>query len=178
MGASGAAPKRGAAYFTQPKNTMASSKIRRAASVEDDQAKVDMSPMIDMVFLLLIFFIVNATAIIVQTDPDVLPPIAKNSKRQEDGRGRIVINVREDGTFTAEDFNVVLADDADIVDLVKTEKEKIIPLGIVPKLHLRGDQDAVFKYSRIAIRAAAQAGVDQVIFAVYQTHKGIRKDNK
>jgi biopolymer transport protein ExbD len=58
---------------------------------------------------------------------------------------------------------------------VKAEKEKIIPLGLVPKLHLRGDQDAVFKYSRTAIRAAATAGVDQVIFAVYQTHKGVRK---
>jgi biopolymer transport protein ExbD len=57
---------------------------------------------------------------------------------------------------------------------VKKEKEKIIPLGIVPKLHLRGDQDAVFKYSRTAIRAAADAGVDQVVFAVYQTHKGVR----
>lgn len=155
-----------------------SSKLRNARSGQDEEAKVDMSPMIDMVFLLLIFFIVNATAIIVKTDPDVLPPVAKNSKRQEDGRGRIVINVRSDGTFTAEDFNVVLADDKDIVDLVKKEKEKIIPLGIVPKLHLRGDQDAVFKYSRTAIRAAAEAGVDQVVFAVYQTHKGIRKDKK
>lgn len=157
---------------------MASSKLRRAATAQEDETKVDMSPMIDMVFLLLIFFIVNATAIIVKTDPEVLPPVAKNSKAQEDGRGRIVINVRQDGTFTAEDFNVVLADDKDIVDLVKKEKEKIIPLGIVPKLHLRGDQDAVFKYSRTAIRAAAEAGVDQVVFAVYQTHKGIRKDKK
>jgi len=121
-----------------------------------------------MVFLLLIFFIVNATAIIVKTDPDVDPPVAKNSKRQEDGRGRIVINVRQDGTFTGEDFNVILADDKDIVDLVKRERDKIIPLGIVPKLHLRGDQDAVFKYSRTAIRAAAEAGVDQVVFAVYE----------
>lgn len=154
-----------------------SSKLRAAATGQPDDAKVDMSPMIDMVFLLLIFFIVNATAIIVKTDPDVLPPVAKNSVRQEDGRGRIVINVRKDGTFTAEDFNVVLTD-KDIVDLVKTEKEKIIPLGIVPKLHLRGDQDAVFKYSRTAIRAAAEVGVDQVVFAVYQTHKGIRKDRK
>jgi biopolymer transport protein ExbD len=157
---------------------MASSKLRRAATGQEDEAKVDMSPMIDMVFLLLIFFIVNATAIIVKTDPDVLPPVAKNSKAQEDGRGRIVINVRQDGTFTAEDFNVILADDKDIVDLVKNEKEKIISLGIVPKLHLRGDQDAVFKYSRTAIRAAAEAGVDQVVFAVYQTHKGLRKDKK
>lgn len=153
---------------------MASSKIRKAAAAPEDEAKVDMSPMIDMVFLLLIFFIVNATAIIVQTDPDVLPPVAKNSKRQEDGRGRIVINVRQDGTYTNEALEL-MEDEAAIVDLVKKMKEEIIPLGIVPKLHLRGDQDAVFRYSREAIRAAAEAGVDQVVFAVYQTHKGIRK---
>jgi biopolymer transport protein ExbD len=155
---------------------MASKKLRQSTSAGDDEAKVDMSPMIDMVFLLLIFFIVNATAIIVKTDPKVLPPVAKNSIRQEDGRGRIVINVRQDGTYTAEDFNVILADDKDIFDLVKTEKEKIDALGVVPKLHLRGDQDAMFKYSRTAIRAAAQAGVDQVVFAVYKTHKGLRKN--
>jgi biopolymer transport protein ExbD len=154
---------------------MASKKLRQSTSAGDDEAKVDMSPMIDMVFLLLIFFIVNATAIIVQTDPEVLPPVAKNSVRAEDGRGRIVVNVRQDGTYTAEDFNVILADDKDIYDLVKTEKEKIEALGLEPKLHLRGDSEAVFKYSRTAIRAAAQAGVDQVVFAVYQTHKGLRK---
>ncbi|MFD2255359.1 ExbD/TolR family protein [Luteolibacter algae] len=152
-----------------------SSKLRKASSADEEEAKVDMSPMIDMVFLLLIFFIVNATAIVVQTDPEVLPPVAANSLKQEDGRGRIVINVREDGKYTAENFNVILADEADIFDLVKEEKEKIDSLGLVPKLHLRGDQDAVFKYSRTAIRAAAAAGVDQVIFAVYQTHKGLRK---
>jgi biopolymer transport protein ExbD len=151
------------------------SKLRRAVIGQEDEAKVDMSPMIDMVFLLLIFFIVNATAIIVKTDPAVLPPVAKNSKPAEDGRGRIVINVRQDGTYTAADFNVVLVDEKDIVDLVKKEKDLIIPQGLVPKLHLRGDEEAVFKYSRVVIRAAAEAGVDQVVFAVYQTHKGVRK---
>lgn len=154
---------------------MANSKLRSAGVIEDEEKKIDMSPMIDMVFLLLVFFIVNATAIIVKTDPEVLPPIAKNSKPQEDGRGRIVINVREDGTYTAEDFNVILPDETAMIDLVKKEKDKIIPLGIIPKLHLRGDQDAIFKYSRVAIRAAAVAGVDQVVFAVYQSGKGIRK---
>jgi len=150
---------------------MASSKLSSARSVEDEQAKLDMSPMIDMVFLLLIFFIVNATAIIVKTDPEVVPPVANNSKRQEDGRGRIVVNVRQDGTFTSENFDI-LADEKDIVDLVKRERDKIIPLGIVPKLHLRGDHEAVFKYSRTAVRAAAEAGVDQVVFAVYERGRG------
>ena len=150
---------------------MASSKLTAARSPEDEQAKLDMSPMIDMVFLLLIFFIVNATAIIVKTDPEVVPPVANNSKRQEDARGRIVVNVRQDGTFTSENFDI-LAEEKDIVDLVKRERDKIIPLGIVPKLHLRGDHEAVFKYSRTAVRAAAEAGVDQVVFAVYERGRG------
>lgn len=153
---------------------MASKKLRQSSAADDDDAKVDMSPMIDMVFLLLIFFIVNATAIIVKTDPEVLPPVAKNSKAQEDGRGRIVINVREDGTYTDENF-VVLPDDTAIFEVVKAQKAEIDKLGIEPKLHLRGDQDAVFKYSRAAIRSGAEAGVDQVIFAVYPTHKGLKQ---
>lgn len=128
---------------------------------------MDMSPMIDMVFLLLIFFIVNATAIIVKTDPEVKPPIAKNARPQEDGSGRIVVNVREDGTFTAESFDVILPDEDAITDYVETEKDKHLALAETPKLHLRGDKDAVFKFSRTAIRAAAAAGVNEVVFAVF-----------
>jgi biopolymer transport protein ExbD len=151
---------------------MASKKLRSSGSVGDEELKVDMSPMIDMVFLLLIFFIVNATAIIVQTDPEVLPPVAANSLKQKDGSGRIVINVREDGTYTNEKF-VIMPDKASIFDLVKKEKMAMEQKGITPKLHLRGDQNVVFQHSRTAISAAAEAGVTQVVFAVYQTHKGL-----
>jgi biopolymer transport protein ExbD len=145
----------------------------RYTGMDEEEAKIDMSPMIDMVFLLLIFFIVNATAIIVQTDPKVLPPVAKNSKRQEEGRGRIVVNVREDGTFTDEQF-VILPDKQSIFEVVKKRKEQIDSEGLKPKLHLRGDQSAMFKYCRTAISAAAEAGVTEVVFAVYETHKGVK----
>ena len=147
------------------------SKLRETTANEDDELNVDMSPMIDMVFLLLIFFIVNATAIIVKTDPEVKPPVADQAKTQQDGRGRIVVNVRNDSgdgiIFTAEDFNVILENEDAIRDYVREAKEAIDLLGIVPKLHLRGDKDTVFRHSRTAIRGAAAAGVDQVVFAVY-----------
>lgn len=146
---------------------MASSKLRSAGQEPEPECALDMSPMIDMVFLLLIFFIVNATAIIVKTDPEIKPPIAANSKRQEDGSGRIVVNIRNDGTFTAEDFNVILAGEDDIYDIVKTQKDRNLSLGVQSKLHLRGDKEAVFKYCRTAIRGAARAGVDQVVFGVF-----------
>ncbi|MGA0846152.1 MAG: ExbD/TolR family protein, partial [Luteolibacter sp.] len=139
----------------------------KSTTEPESECKMDMSPMIDMVFLLLIFFIVNATAIIVQTDPEVKPPIAKNSKRQIDGSGRIVINVHEDGTCTAEDFRVILQDEDAIYDLVKKMKERNDRLTVESKLHLRGDKDTVFRHSRNVIRAAARAGVNQVVFAVF-----------
>jgi biopolymer transport protein ExbD len=145
---------------------MASSKLRAATSEREEECALDMSPMIDMVFLLLIFFIVNATAIIVKTDPQVTPPVASKALKQKDGNGRIVVNVRPDGTFTAEDFSVLPGED-EIYDLVKTRKERNDTLGQASKLHLRGDEKSVFKYSRTAIRGAARAGVDQVVFGVY-----------
>jgi len=145
---------------------MSRSKLRRANAVEEDECGLDMSPMIDMVFLLLIFFIVNATAIIVKTDPEVKPPVAFNSTPQQVKDGRIVVNVREDGTFTNESF-MILKDEADIADMVKKARENCERQGWTAKLHLRGDKDAVFKHGRTAIRAAAAAGVSQVVFGVY-----------
>lgn len=146
---------------------MAASKLRNSLDAQETERGLDMSPMIDMVFLLLIFFIVNATAIIVKTDPEVKPPIASEALRQLDGSGRIVVNVRNDGTFWSEEGER-LEDAAAIESLVRDRKQVIEVQGIMPKLHLRGDKNAVFRHSRVAIRAAAAAGVNQVIFAVFE----------
>lgn len=147
------------------------SKLRRAVAPSEREREVDMSPMIDMVFLLLIFFIVNATAIIVQTDPEVKPPIAANSQRQVDGQGRIVVNIHEDGTMRSERLEI-LDGEEDVYNLVRTQRELIEQLGVVPKLHLRGDKETVFRHSRTVIRGAARAGVDQVVFAVFVKDPG------
>ena len=98
---------------------MASSKLRAAQEEQDDDTEVDMSPMIDMVFLLLIFFIVNATMIIVEMDKRVQVPIARYSEKQNDKMGRIVINVYSDehageGRFRMADGKEVFADDDDM----------------------------------------------------------------
>jgi biopolymer transport protein ExbD len=146
---------------------MASKKLHRAAAGSNDELQVDMSPMIDMVFLLLIFFIVASTVIVVKQDPEVKPPVAKYSKKAKDGKGRIVINVRQDGTFLAETATLTFDDAEDIQKYVKERKAIEEGKGLVPVIHLRGDQGVPFKYVRKVIRAAAIAGVDNVIFSVY-----------
>ena len=147
-----------------------SSKLRDAASASDEECALDMSPMIDMVFLLLIFFVVNSNAVIVKQDVKVRPPIASFGKKQEDKNGRIVVNVLPDGSFTTE-RGEALEDETAIFDMVKKAKEQNDLKGYKSKLHLRGDKDAVFKHSRKAIAASAGAGVDQVMFATFVTSK-------
>ena len=145
---------------------MPSSKLRKSASTGEEDCAMDMSPMIDMVFLLLIFFIVNATAIVVKTDPDVDPPVAKNAKPQSEKEGRIVVNIHEDGIFTNENFEPM--DNKEAVGAYVEEKRKEWEnRAIEPRLHLRGHKRAVFKYGKQAILAAAEKGVNQVIFATY-----------
>jgi biopolymer transport protein ExbD len=146
-----------------------SSKLRKSAA-SDEECALDMSPMIDMVFLLLIFFVVNSSQIIVKQDSDVRPPVASYGKRQEDKNGRIVVNVYKDGSYKTEQ-GVILETDEQIHDMVKKAKEQNDLRGYKSKLHLRGDKDAVFKFSRKAIAASAGAGVDQVMFATYVTDK-------
>ena len=148
---------------------MASKKLRRAQGGERDDTEVDMSPMIDMVFLLLIFFLVNATLIIVKMDKRVKVPIAKYSTKQESKLGRIVINVygdehASDGRFRMEDGETVFADDDAMVDYIEKEKQRWDERGIVPRIHLRGDETVHFTYVRRAIRNAAKAGVNEVVF--------------
>ncbi len=145
---------------------MASSKLRKVAGASDDELKVDMSPMIDMVFLLLIFFIVASTVIVVKNDPEVEPPVAKSSTQPKDGKGRIVMNVRKDGTFWNE-AGVTFDDEKAIEDYVKKKKDEEKAKGLTPMIHLRGDKGVAFKHVRKVIRASARAGVDNVVFSVY-----------
>jgi len=148
---------------------MSSTKLRAAQEEQDDDTKVDMSPMIDMVFLLLIFFIVNATLIIVEMDKRVQVPIARYSEKQNDKMGRIVVNVYSDehageGRFRMADGKKVFVDDEDMVDFIKKEKERWDGKSQKPRLHLRADGKVHFTYVRRVIRAAAAAGINEVIF--------------
>lgn len=98
-------------------------------------------------------------------DPEVEPPVVK--VHDAGPSGRIVVNIREDGTLMIGQ-NLILTGDEDVTDYVNRERRRLEAEGLAAKLFLRGDRNSVFKYSRGVIRAAAKAGVDQVVFAVYE----------
>ena len=142
----------------------------------DVKAEVDMTPMIDCVFLLLIFFMVCATMSKVDQTPEVKLPIAPKAAipEAENLRGRGVINVVPLGTAvgagaTSEDRPFIIygqvVDEPGLVTAI-AERRKTEP---DLRIYMRVDKNAEFKTVKRAIRACANAGIFDIIFGAFQS---------
>ena len=125
---------------------------------------VDMSPMIDLVFLLLIFFMVASTMITFQKDKRVTIPIASDAKVPELIEGRIVINVYDDGKVRDETGTIEYLPEQ-IEQLMAKAKER----NPNTRMHLRADKNASHKTVKDVINASARGGVNNIIFSTYVT---------
>lgn len=75
--------------------------LLRATQTTDsrDEAMIEMTPLIDMVFLLLIFFLVATTFAQQEREMNVALPFAQSSAPISAALREIIVNVREDGTI-------------------------------------------------------------------------------
>jgi biopolymer transport protein ExbD len=68
--------------------------MRRKHHGTTEEAEIDMTPMLDIVFIMLIFFIVT-TSFVKETGIDVSRPNASTAERQE--RGNILVAIKPNG---------------------------------------------------------------------------------
>ena len=155
---------------------MSSKKLTRARAAAGDAMKMDMSPMIDMVFLLLIFFMIASQMITIKMDPAVLPPVADQSVRSSVYKGRFVVNIYEDGTFKDIDWNPITEDQ--ITERISRLAQKQKGTANPAKLHIRADRLAPVLSVKKVTKAAGAGGVNTVIFSSYVTKKGDPKRKK
>jgi len=123
--------------------------------------KADLSPMIDLVFLLLIFFMVTANMITYKKDKRVVVPVASDAKVPELIEGRVVLNVLEDGSVVDTEARVLSHDDVtQVMSQAKSRNDNA-------RLHLRADARVPYKYIKEVSRASAAGGVPTVIFSTH-----------
>jgi len=143
------------------------SKLSKTNAPVLEEMEMDMSPMIDMVFLLLIFFMVNSTMIVNRLDPQVKIPIGNASKPPDVVAGRVVINIYENGDFYDDQEN--LLPDADAIIEYVEAKARIHKLdGKKTRILIRGDLGCSVDQVKRVVKAGADAGVIDVIFASFQ----------
>jgi len=145
---------------------MASSKMQAALAGDSEELEMDMSSMIDLVFLLLIFFMVSSRLIIVQIDKRVNPPTAKNAQVAKNAMGRVVVNVLEDGTIWGQD-ELPLTTTESITDYVDQAVQMHKESNIETRLNLRADENVDTRIIKKVVQAAGEAGVVDVIFGSY-----------
>lgn len=166
---------------------------KNARSTEEVEGKVNLSPMIDCCFLLLIFFVVNATQITVAKDPSVSMPSAVAASELKDANGCIVVNVFNDydkmdekaqqkfakaykgnlnviwGVTDANGATIGYTQDQmqELTDHITKQKEAFKAKNMEDakiRIYLRGDINAPWERSAGAIRCAAGAGVTNIVF--------------
>ena len=127
--------------------------------VDNDDIEMDMSPMIDMVFLLLIFFVVASAIVDKKVPVDV--PEAYYAKVPEDETGRFLISVDKEGTlYVGQD-----------VVTIEQLKERLRPeLDFNPKvrIQIRSDRMTRHKVTEEIMEACAEVGATDLIFSAFE----------
>lgn len=125
----------------------------------DEDIEVDMSPMIDMVFLLLIFFIVAST--IIDEKVKVVIPEAAYAKVPNDTTGRLVISVTKDDQMYIGPIPVT---SQELGEYLEIEIERDPNLQIL----IRAGKEVKFKMNEKIMAACGNAGASDLIFSAFE----------
>ena len=122
------------------------------------KAEMQMAPMIDVVFLLLIFFIVTWNYARFETELDVSVPVAEEGADPQRTVGEIIVNVRKDGKIV---LNNVEITEGDLLKKLKTIAEIYKDQAVI----LRGDREAAYDHIIRILDLCQKAKIWNVAFA-------------
>ena len=139
---------------------------------------IDMTPMIDMVFLLLVFFMCAATLSKVDFTPEINLPLAPKAQIPDDLRNRGTVNILPVGAATGTGETVTKEKPflirGRLVDERELQKEIAELRGGNGELrvYMRIDRNSEFSLVQRAIKACAAAGIFDIVFGTYQSNPG------
>lgn len=115
---------------------------------------VELTPIIDMVFLLLIFFLVATTYQQAERETQITLPEAEAAGPLSAALREIVINVDAAGT-------IIVGGQATTVEQLRTLVEQAVEANGEQKVSVRADRDAPYGSVARALDVCKAAGVDQ-----------------
>lgn len=132
-------------------------KFRNVSKIEP--IPLQLAPLIDILLLLLLFFIITMNFAKQETEIEIAVPAAEEGKVNEDRTyGEIVINVKKDGAITMEGQTL-------------TEDQLLKKLQLIASVHkdqaviLRSDENSLYKFTINVLDVCQKAGIWNVSFA-------------
>ena len=132
---------------------------------EGGDDEINMAPMIDMVFLLLIFFMVASHLTAMERIPVSLP-VADKAKVPEEARDRQLITVTAEANGEAAYYmNLQKVDIKELSVAIAQQQAKDENV----RIYLRADRQVRHKYIKAVMEACADAGIADIIFGTFES---------
>jgi biopolymer transport protein ExbD len=128
---------------------------------QDDEVGFQLAPMIDMTFLLLVFFMVTTKISKEQIKVDIKLPTASNAVIPSDISERDIISIDGAGQYFVGQESV---SKKDLAEHLKKRLAAQPPL----RIYVRADQKTPAKQIKELMRLASEAGAINVIFGSYR----------
>jgi biopolymer transport protein ExbD len=139
----------------------------------DGEPEFQIAPMIDVLLVLLIFFMSITTAQVLKVDKSIQLPLAPDAIKKDTQRAEVIVNVRWDpsakkGTYVVDEKTYL--ETGELTKAIAASKkigEARVTKSANPTFRavIRGDRDATATYISRAMNAAAEAGISDISFS-------------
>jgi biopolymer transport protein ExbD len=143
--------------------------------LEKGEPDFQIAPMVDVLLVILIFFMVITSAQVLNVDKTIKLPLAADAAKKDDARSEAIVNVRWDAAANRSVFNFqdrLYDKGSDLVDPIKAAKaygDKVAASkpGQNPEFRIviRADRDVPALFVSQAMNAAAEAGIADISFS-------------
>ncbi|HOZ46749.1 MAG TPA: biopolymer transporter ExbD [Candidatus Hydrogenedentes bacterium] len=126
--------------------------------IHEEAEAIQMAPLIDIVFLTLVFFMVSAVYSRIESEVDITLPTADSASQTERVQGEIFINLKSNGDIVLNQRTMNLEELQEVLYRVAEH----FPGGAVI---VRGDRDAMLGRAIAILDCCRKADIQNVAFA-------------
>ena len=126
--------------------------------VHEEAEAIQMAPLIDIVFLTLVFFMVTSVYAALESEVDITLPTAETAQQNERVQGEIFINLKDDGSIVLNQREVNIEELQQVLYRVAEH----FPGGAVI---VRGDRGAMLGRAIKILDCCRKADIQNVAFA-------------
>lgn len=129
----------------------------------EGEPEFQIAPLIDVLLVLLIFFMSIASTAVTRYDPSIRLPVAPDAEKKDDSEGELVFNIawREAEARAVTTFEERPVDPAALVPVLAARRQARPAVRVL----IRCDGTAPVRFVAAVVAVAAQAGIVDVTFA-------------
>lgn len=135
----------------------------------EEEPEFQIAPMIDILLVLLVFFMSISTTEVLRQNKDVVLPVAKDARDldpKDRDAGEIIVNITWNDMSTQEPGKITVDDTTLTNEQLAAKVEAKLKQQPMLRVVIRADRLVKFDYLKTVMKSVSQSGVANVIFSV------------